>query len=49
MEPETIGEGVGSNEVLEAEYRPTMGARKVKALIEQVAGRLLFPNPPITV
>lgn len=34
-----MNDGDEQNEAAaEAEYRPTMGARKVKALIEQVAG-----------
>ncbi|KAJ9103304.1 hypothetical protein QFC20_004779 [Naganishia adeliensis] len=42
VEPESTGQAQGtdeSNEASEANYRPTMGARKVKALIEQVADR----------
>lgn len=44
VDPESIGHSEGSedgNEAPEADYRPTMGARKVKALVEQVAGMLL--------
>jgi hypothetical protein len=39
VEPEIVAEGE-TNEAFEADYRPTMGARKVKALIEQVAGEI---------